>query len=58
MTDEAKDLYDRLEQVIIPTFYGNKEKWTDIMKHCIAINGSFFNTYRMAQQYVANAYID
>lgn len=57
MDDEASDLYNKLEQ-IIPIFYGNKEKWTEIMRHCIAINGSFFNTYRMAQQYVANAYID
>ncbi|GIU70206.1 MAG: alpha-glucan phosphorylase [Candidatus Woesearchaeota archaeon] len=57
MNDEAKDLYDKLEQ-IVPLFYGNKERWTDIMRHCIAINGSFFNTIRMAQQYVANAYIN
>jgi starch phosphorylase len=26
------------------------------MLHCIALNGSFFNTHRMLQQYVANAY--
>lgn len=58
MTDEAKDLYDKLEKNIIPTFYGNKEKWADIMRHCIAINASFFNSYRMAQQYMATAYIN
>lgn len=57
MSDEAKDLYIKLEQ-IVPLFYTNKDKWTDIMRHCIAINGSFFNTIRMAQQYIANAYID
>lgn len=57
MTDEAIDLYNKLEQ-IVPIFYANKEKWTDIMRHCIAINASFFNTIRMAQQYIANAYID
>lgn len=58
MTDEARDLYDKLENTIIPTFYGNKDKWADIMRHCIAINASFFNSYRMAQQYIANAYIN
>jgi starch phosphorylase len=58
MKDEARDLYEKLENVIIPTFYGNKDKWADIMRHCIAINASFFNTYRMAQQYMANAYIN
>jgi len=27
-----------------------------VMKHCIALNGSFFNTQRMLQQYVLRAY--
>jgi starch phosphorylase len=58
MVDEAKDLYEKLEYLIIPTFYGNKEKWADIMRHAVAINASFFNTYRMAQQYMANAYMN
>ncbi len=58
MLDEARDLYDKLENTIIPTFYGNKDKWADVMRHCIAINASFFNSYRMAQQYMANAYLN
>jgi len=58
MTDEARDLYEKLENTIMPTFYGNKDKWADIMRHSIAINASFFNTFRMAQQYLANAYIN
>ena len=29
--------------------------WT-MMLHCIGLNGSFFNTHRMMQQYVFNAY--
>jgi glycogen phosphorylase len=57
MVDEARDLYDKLEKNIIPTFYGNKDKWADIMRHSIAINASFFNSYRMAQQYMATAYM-
>lgn len=57
MVDEAEDLYNKLEQ-IVPLFYANREKWADIMRHSIAINASFFNTIRMAQQYIANAYID
>jgi len=58
MDDEGKDFYAKLEKTIIPTFYGNKDKWIEIMKHCTAINGSFFNTHRMAEQYVSNAYLD
>jgi starch phosphorylase len=53
---EAKSLYEKLENLIIPTFYSAPEKWVEIMRHSIAINASFFNTYRMAQQYIANAY--
>jgi glycogen phosphorylase len=55
---EAIDLYKKLEHVIIPMFYGDRKRWCEIMRHCIAINASFFNTYRMAQQYISNAYID
>jgi starch phosphorylase len=55
---DAYDMYDKLEKIIIPTFYGNREKWIEIMRHSIALNASFFNTYRMAQQYVTNAYLD
>ena len=57
-TKDAADLYGKLEQQIIPTFYGNRDKWTEIMRHCIAINASFFNSVRMAEQYVTNAYLD
>jgi hypothetical protein len=27
----------------------------DLMRHCISLDGSFFNTQRMVQQYVAKA---
>jgi putative methionine-R-sulfoxide reductase with GAF domain len=30
--------------------------FSEIMRHAIALNGSFFNTHRMLQQYVMNAY--
>lgn len=54
--DNANSLYEKLEKVIVPTFYNNRQNWIDIMRHCIAINASFFNTHRMVQQYVLNAY--
>ncbi len=53
---EANSLYDKLEFVIIPTFYHGREYWINIMRHAIAINASFFNTHRMVQQYILNAY--
>ncbi|MDE3046045.1 MAG: alpha-glucan family phosphorylase [Verrucomicrobiota bacterium] len=53
---DAELLYIKLEQVILPLFYHHRSKFIDIMTHSIALNGSFFNTDRMMQQYVMNAY--
>lgn len=54
---DACSLYEKLEKVVIPTFYNNRQFWIDIMRHAIAINASFFNTHRVVQQYVLNAYL-
>jgi len=55
-TEDAADIYKKLEEKIVPLFYSDREKWISIMKHCVAVNASFFNTYRMVQQYIINAY--
>lgn len=54
---DADELYRKLETIIVPMFYRNREKWLNIMQHSIAINASFFNTHRMVQQYVLNSYL-
>ncbi|MFH1073231.1 MAG: alpha-glucan family phosphorylase, partial [Nanoarchaeota archaeon] len=57
--DDAKDaaeLYEKLRKIILPMYYTDRKSWTTIMRFCIAINASFFNTHRMVQQYVMNAY--
>jgi len=53
---DALSLCDKLEQVILPLFYHDRDRFIDVMLHSIALNGSFFNTHRMIQQYVLNAY--
>ena len=53
---DALSLYQKLEHAILPMFYGNRVYFIDIMRHAIALNGSFFNTQRMLQQYVLRAY--
>jgi len=55
-TNDAASLYSKLEQIVIPVFYHERDRFIDVMVHCIALNGSFFNTHRMVQQYVLNAY--
>jgi glycogen phosphorylase len=54
---EADSLYSKLENVILPLFYKERSRYLSVMQHAIAINGSFFNTQRMVQQYVTDAYI-
>ncbi|KYK28593.1 alpha-glucan phosphorylase [Thermoplasmatales archaeon SG8-52-1] len=53
---DKNDLYHKLETWIIPKFYNDRDNWIRTMRSCIAINASFFNTNRMIQQYVLNAY--
>lgn len=53
---ELASLYDKLERVIVPLFYGRPVAFEEVMRSAIAINGSFFNTQRMLFQYAANAY--
>lgn len=52
----AAALYDKLEQQVLPCFYKERDRFIEIMKHTIAINGAFFNTQRMVGQYLRNAY--
>lgn len=56
-SQDVQDLYHKLRTVIVPVFYGDREKWTEVMRQTIAFNASFFNTHRMVQQYAANAYL-
>jgi starch phosphorylase len=53
---DAASLYDKLERVVVPLFYHDRSGFLDVMRHAIALNGSFFNTHRMLQQYVLKAY--
>jgi starch phosphorylase len=52
---EAEHLYTQLEDVVAP-LYADKSAWGQVRRHCIAMNGTFFNTHRMLGQYVSNAY--
>jgi starch phosphorylase len=53
---DAAALYDKLGRVVIPLYY-RREPFIDVMRHAIALNGSFFNTQRMVLQYVTKAYL-
>jgi starch phosphorylase len=54
---EAESLYEKLEGTVAPIFYGEDSRFVEVMCHSIALNGAFFNTQRMVQQYVVKAYL-
>jgi starch phosphorylase len=53
---DATDLYDKLERIILPMFFGLPYRYAEVMRNAIALNGSYFNTQRMVLQYAYNAY--
>jgi len=53
---DASEIYLKLERVILPLYYGLPFAYAEVMRSAIALNGSFFNTQRMVEQYVRNAY--
>lgn len=54
--DALSSLYAKLE-VVAQRYARSRHAYGEIMRHAIAINGSFFNTQRMAQQYARSAYV-
>jgi starch phosphorylase len=55
--EDSKSLLEKLERVI-HVYFEHREDFTRIMQQTIALNASFFNSHRMVQQYVANAYME
>ena len=54
---DAEDLYKKLGEQIIPTYYDNRHIWTRMMQNAIGKNAYYFNTHRMMRRYVTEAYI-
>ncbi len=53
---DAADLYDTLGDVVAPLFHDEPERYSEIMRATIALNGSYFSTERMAREYAIAAY--
>lgn len=56
MSRDARALYDKLRKVVIPMFYNDRKQYVRIMLSALALNGSYFNTQRMLQEYLLKAY--
>jgi starch phosphorylase len=55
--DDARALYDKLEQVVLPLWIGDRAGWIAVMKGAISKNASFFNSHRMMRRYATEAYL-
>ena len=57
---DARALYDKLEQVVLPLYYDGQDDpagWVRVMKGAISKNASYFNSHRMMRRYATEAYI-
>ncbi|MFB0544769.1 MAG: glycogen/starch/alpha-glucan phosphorylase, partial [Asgard group archaeon] len=56
-TRELNDLYNKLEYIIIPTFYNRRNEWIEMMKNSIGKIAYYFNSHRMMRRYATEAYL-
>lgn len=54
---EITQLYDKLEYLIIPNFYKNRDDWIQLMENSIGKVAYYFNSHRMMRRYASEAYL-
>jgi len=54
---ELQDLYNKLEYLVVPTFYKMRDAWVDMMENSIGKVAYYFNSHRMMRRYVTEAYL-
>ena len=52
----ARALVETLRERVLPTFYQRHTDYVAVMRSALALNGSFFTTQRMVQEYCLRAY--
>ena len=58
--DDAATLYDKLENVVLPLYYGYSDNlggWLKVMKGTIGKNAAYFNSHRMMRRYATESYL-
>jgi starch phosphorylase len=53
---DSASLYDKLEQVVLPLYHGDRRGWIQVMKGAISKNASYFHSHRMMRRYATEAY--
>jgi starch phosphorylase len=54
---EIADIYSKLQYVIIPKFYRERDSWISLMRNSIGKVAYYFNTHRMMRRYATDAYL-
>jgi starch phosphorylase len=54
---ELHDLYSKLEYLIAPTFYGQRDAWITLMKNSIGRLAHYFQIQWVMRRYITEAYI-
>jgi starch phosphorylase len=54
---EIKDLYNKLEYIVLPLFYERRDEWIRMMKSSITKLACYFNSHRMVLRYATEAYL-
>jgi glycogen phosphorylase len=54
--DEVAKIYNILEEIILPIYKLDTKQWLRICKQAISVNGSYFNSKRLLEEYFLNAY--
>lgn len=48
---EKEDLYNKLEYVILPMYYEQRDSWLEMMENSIGKIAYYFNSHRMMRHY-------
>jgi starch phosphorylase len=54
---EIEDIHNKLEYIIIPKFYQERDSWIGLMRNSIGKVAYYFNTHRMMRRYATDAYL-
>mgnify|MGYP002761952829 CR=1 FL=1 len=52
---DSRSIYEKLDR-ILSIYHNDRKAWIKVMKNCITLNASHFNTDRMLKEYLARAY--
>ena len=53
----AEELYYKLDNVVLPLYYGDRARWIGMMKQAISKIAYYFNSQRMMRRYASEAYL-